>query len=78
MGEGEVLKCPKCGADMEGGFLDVLHGGGICELRFSRQDPSWGKVKEDLLMDGLGQMTSIAYRCSACKLVLFEYYGEIE
>ena len=78
MGEGEVLKCPKCGAEMEGGFLDVLHGGGICEVRFSGEEPSVWRARGDILMDGLGRMTAIAYRCSACKLVLFEYYGEIE
>ena len=66
MSEKEIKKCPKCGGEMERGFI-------------SAEWISWMDNKPDarfqeLLVHGFSfNLPAEAYRCKTCKLALFDY-----
>jgi hypothetical protein len=77
----EVEKCPKCGGEMERGYIPI----GIRGLRWSTRKHKWGASSlfqgsvENLIGNRLRfYMANVeAYRCAKCKLVL-AYYGKVE
>jgi predicted RNA-binding Zn-ribbon protein involved in translation (DUF1610 family) len=81
MSDSEVKKCPKCGKEMERGYIPI----GMRGLQWSTKkhkwfaDSLWQKSVESLTGDTfrvfIGNVE--AYRCEKCKLVL-AYYGKVE
>ena len=79
MGETDVKKCPKCGSDMEKGFLISARS------FFWSAEPHdnilayspWHVFTKGVEIIAKESFTSIAnvpaYRCRKCKLVLFDY-----
>jgi hypothetical protein len=64
----EVKKCPKCGGEMEKGFLVTPR-----PLWWDTEKHSVNAGGEKLVPFSFGMHNLDAYRCSKCKLVLFKY-----
>jgi len=65
-----VKKCPKCGKEMEEGYISLMSG-----MRW-RSNGDRGLVKGELLFRGSwwGFSTlKLALRCKDCGLVIFQY-----
>jgi hypothetical protein len=81
MSRSETVRCPKCGGEMERGYLPV----GMKGLLWSTKKHKWGASSlwqesvENLIGNKLRfYMVNVeAYRCVKCKLLL-AYYGKIE
>ncbi len=67
----EDLKCPKCGALFEKGYIQAPSG-----VYWDNQKHSWTtQLSEDLIDNDLAITipNKEAFRCQNCKLVLFTY-----
>jgi DNA-directed RNA polymerase subunit M/transcription elongation factor TFIIS len=66
----EVKKCPKCGGEMERGYL-ITDG---TQIRWAHE-PHKLIMRGEVLMDVIPVITMNfkAHRCSDCKLILFNY-----
>jgi hypothetical protein len=64
----EVMKCPKCGGELEKGVMQVS---GLYGIAF------WGKenIEESLISQWRGMRDHQAWRCKKCQLAVF-LYGE--
>ena len=66
MSESEVKKCPKCGREMEEGFISAEWISWIDKKPSARQ--------QELIVHGFSFNTPAeAYRCKTCKIALFNY-----
>jgi uncharacterized C2H2 Zn-finger protein len=80
-----VMKCPKCGQEMEEGYVTLMPSHNAWLYWSREQLPGfWGRVKGNeiwkervTLMQKLiardGNSFSKGSRCANCRLVLFEY-----
>jgi DNA-directed RNA polymerase subunit RPC12/RpoP len=75
MSESEVIECPKCDGEMEKGFIAAWYVFWTDE----KQEIFWkAPPSEDILVKPTGLFHIYdrrldAYRCSKCKLILFNY-----
>lgn len=74
MNENEVIKCPRCGKEMEKGHLHFLQN-----LRWHvGEHQTYDITKGEPLFDGQNIVVKKAYRCAGCGLLLFDYHDEIK
>ncbi len=73
MSESEVMECPKCGGEMEKGYL-ISDG---LNLRWDHERHNFIAKGEVLEATVIKLLNFEAYRCARCKLVLF-YYGRVQ
>jgi transcription initiation factor IIE alpha subunit len=69
-----VMKCPKCGEEMEKGTLRAGSGGGATSVYWVQ----WGigEKKTERISSGLIQVELKGFRCTKCKIVLISYEKE--
>jgi len=74
MNEKEVLKCPKCGVEMESGYLDI-RSPDLIRVFFTKEKPSRWRVKGDNSLEAkwLGHKVTTAHRCRKRQIVVFDY-----
>jgi hypothetical protein len=73
------MKCPKCGGEMEHGYLQVGASVGLGVFWFDRlfEHGQQFKAKKERLMTTIAAPRNIeGFRCPECKIVLFEYGKE--
>jgi hypothetical protein len=69
----EIKKYPKCGGELDRGYLDIRSGGAL-DVFFTSEKPSFWRGKGDKLLHTLsGEKVTIAHRCRTCRIVVFGY-----
>lgn len=74
--EGNAMKCPFCGSEMEGGFVRCRDG-----VRWSPGRPPVAALAAfmpgSVVLGGCGddesETTAVAHRCPGCKMVVIPY-----
>ena len=67
----EVNKCPKCGEEMEKGYIHAARG-----LTWDTEPHKWSVLGLERLLGSTFVATipiAEAYRCTKCRLVIFNY-----
>ena len=68
----EVLKCPKCGKEMEGGYIASR------EIKWTEKKTSVWSLKGLMAENVVGSSPYVgesveAYRCRNCRIIIFMY-----
>ncbi len=78
------MKCPKCGEEMEEGFVFPFSPAGSHSIVWSQKEPKdigwmlgfpkeWTKLAERYILTDRKKWLRKGFRCPNCRLVTFEY-----